>query len=184
MTIFKDEMYPQIVCWYSLLTIPYWISSSVNWVFTHIWMPEPWQCKPCEFLLNRIQPYSHLDCGGEDRRHKTSRSCRSNWKRSLSNLTNNENITYEYIAYRTQKSILFCCTETNNILRASSSSEHAVFSMRTFTWSWWFPDSLFRAAMGLNVESYGLRLGARLTSTCLRSRHLRVVERHTRTMVF
>ena len=46
------------------------------------------------------------------------------------------NITYSSTAYRMQSSILFCCTETNNILRAVSSSEDAVFSMRTFTWSW------------------------------------------------
>jgi hypothetical protein len=95
-----------------------------------------------------------------------------------------ENITYEFIAYRTQRSILFCCTETNNILRVVSSSEDAVFSMRTFTWSWWLPVSLCRSAIGLDVEPYGLHLGARLTSTCLRSRHLHAVERHTRTMVF
>ena len=38
--------------------------------------------------------------------------------------------------------------------------------------------------IGLNVELSGLHFGARLTSTCLRSRHLHVVERHTRTMVF
>ena len=29
-----------------------------------------------------------------------------------------ENITYEIIAYRTQRSILVCCPETSNILRA------------------------------------------------------------------
>jgi hypothetical protein len=50
-------------------------------------------------------------------------------------------ITYSSSAYRTQSSILFCCTETNNIFRAVSSSEDAVFSMRTFTWSWTLPIS-------------------------------------------
>ena len=40
-----------------------------------------------------------------------------------------------------QSSILFCCTETNNILRAVSSREDAVFSIRTFTWSWCLPVS-------------------------------------------
>ena len=52
-----------------------------------------------------------------------------------------KNITYKFIAYRTQSSILFCCTETNNIFRALSSSEDAVFSMRTFTWSPCLPAS-------------------------------------------
>ena len=57
------------------------------------------------------------------------------------------NITYKSIAYWMQSSILFCCTETNNILRAVSSSEDAVFSMRTFTWSWCLPVSgICRAA--------------------------------------
>ena len=95
-----------------------------------------------------------------------------------------ENITYTFIAYWTQRSILFCCTETNNILRAVSSSEDAVFSMRTFTWSWWLPVSLCRSAIGLNIEPYRLCLGTSLTGTCLRSRHLHGVERYIRTMVF
>ena len=95
-----------------------------------------------------------------------------------------ENITYKFIAYRTQRSILFRCTETNNNLRAVSSSEDAVFSMRTFTWSWWLPVSLCRSAIGLNIEPYGLCLGARLNIACLRSRHLHAVERYTRTMGF
>ena len=41
-----------------------------------------------------------------------------------------------------------------------------------------------QTCIGLNVEPSGLHFGARLTSTRLRSRHLRVVERHTGTMVF
>ena len=98
--------------------------------------------------------------------------------------TNNENVTYLFIAYWTQRLILFCCTETNNILRAVLSNEDAVFSMRTFTCSWWLPVSLCRSAIGLNVEPYGLHLGKRLTSTYLQSRHLHEVESHTRTMVF
>ena len=98
--------------------------------------------------------------------------------------TNDGNIMYLFIAYWTQRSILFCCTETNNILRAVLSNEDAVFSMRTFTCSWWLPVSLCRSAIGLDVETYGLRFGKRLTSTCLRSIHLHEVERHTRTMAF
>ena len=105
-------------------------------------------------------------------------------KKSLSNLMNNGKKKYLFIAYWTQTSILFCCTETNNILRAVLSNEDAVFSMRTFTWSWWLPVSLCRSDIGLDVELYGLRLGARWTITCLRSRHLPEVERYTRTMVF
>ena len=147
-------------------------------------MPKPWQCTPHHILLNQIQPYSHLDCDDEDRQYHATRSRWSSWKRSFSNLTNNKNITYEFIACWTQRSILFCCTETNNILRTASSSEDAVFSMRTFTWSWWLPVSLCRSAIGLDVERYDLCFGARLTSTCLRSRHLHAVERHTRTMDF
>ena len=92
--------------------------------------------------------------------------------------------TYNSIAYWMQSSRLFCCTETNNILRAVSSSEDAVFSMRTFTWSWWLPISLWRSGIGLNVKQYGLWHGTRLTSACLRSKYLHAVERHTRTMVF
>ena len=121
---------------------------------------------------------SHFDCDDENRRYHTPRSCRSSWKRSLSNPTDNmRTITYVFIAYRTQRSILFCCTETNNILRAVSSSEDAVFSMRTFTWSWWLPVSLCRSVIGLNVEPYGLRLDTTLIGTCLRNRHLHEVER-------
>ena len=105
-------------------------------------------------------------------------------KRSLSNLTINENITYKFIAYWTQSSILFCCTETNNIFIAVSSSEDAVFSIRTFTWSWCLRVSLCRSAVGLNVERCGLHFGSRLTCTCLQSRHLHAVERYTRIMVF
>ena len=90
------------------------------------------------------------------RHYQAPQSCRPSWKRSLSNVTNNENITYTFIAYRTQRSILFCCTETNNILRAVLSNEDAVFSMRTFTWSWWLPVSLCRSTIGLDIEPYGL----------------------------
>ena len=72
-------------------------------------------------------------------------------------------ITYEFIAYWTQSSILFRCTETNNILRAVSSSEDAVFSMRTFTWSWCLPVSLCRSVIGLNIEPYGLHFITRST---------------------
>ena len=36
----------------------------------------------------------------------------------------------------------------------------------------------------LNIEPASLHIGTGLTSTCLRSRHLHVVERHTHTMVF
>jgi hypothetical protein len=80
---------------------------------------------------------------------------------NLKNITVNshkqyEKITYEFIAYWTQRSILFCCTETNNILRAVSSSEDAVFSMRTFTWSWWLPVSLCRSAIILSHMVYVL----------------------------
>ena len=95
-----------------------------------------------------------------------------------------ENIAYKFIAYWTQRSILFCCTEMNNILRAVSSREDAVFSMRTFTWSWCLPVSQCRSAIGLNVEPYGQHFGTRLTSTCLRSKHLHAVERYTCTVVF
>ena len=158
--------------------------SSVNWASTHIWMPKPWQCTLYQNPLNQNQHYSHLDCKEENRRYHAPQSCRPCWKRSLSNLTNNENITYALIAYWTQRSILFCCTETNNILRAVLSNEDAVFSMRTFTCSWWLPVSLCRSAIRLDVETFDLRLGARLTSTCLQSRHLHEVERHTRTTVF
>ena len=119
-------------------------------------MPKPWQCTPYHHLLNQIQPYSHLDCNEENRQYHTPQSCRPSWKRSLSNFTNNENKTYTFIAYWTQRSILFCCTETNNILRAVLSNEDAVFSMRTFTWSWWLPVSLCRPAIGLDIEPYGL----------------------------
>ena len=95
-----------------------------------------------------------------------------------------ENITYKFIAYWMQSSILFCCTETNNILRAVSSREDAVFSMRTFTWSWCLPVSGICRSIDLNVETARLHFGTRLTSTCLRSRHLPVVGRHTCTMAF
>ena len=95
-----------------------------------------------------------------------------------------KNTIYCFIAYWMQSSILFCCTETNNIFRAVSSSEDAVFSMRTFTWSWWLP-ILCVCRSAHRVERWaGLHFGTRLTSTCLRSRHLRVVEKHIHTMVF
>ena len=95
-----------------------------------------------------------------------------------------KNITYLFIAYWTQRSILFCCTETNKFLRAVSSSEDAVFSMRTFTWSWWLPVLLCRSDIGSNIELYGLHFGTRLTTTYLGSRHPRAAERHTHTKVF
>ena len=90
------------------------------------------------------------------RHYQAFQSCWPSWKRSLSNVKNNENITYRFIAYWMQRSILFCCTETNNILRAVLSNEDAVLSMRTFTWSWWLPVSLCRSAIGIDVEPYGL----------------------------
>ena len=120
-------------------------------------MPKPWQYIEYQFLLNQIQPYSHLGCDEENRQYDTSRYCWPSWKRSFSDLMNNENITYPFIAYWTQRSILFCCTETNNILRAVLSNEDAVLSMRTFTWSWWLPVSLCRSVIGFDVEPYGLR---------------------------
>ena len=147
-------------------------------------MPKPWQRTPYQILLNQVQPYSHLDYDDEDRQYHTPQSCRPSWKMSLSNLMNNAQLTYLFIANWTQRSILFCCTETNNILRAVLSNEDAVFSMRTFTWSWWLHVSLCRSAIRLDVETFYLCLGARLTSTCLRSKHLHEVESHTRTMVF
>ena len=129
--------------------------------------------------------HSHLDCNWREQTVLYTPILSVNLKKiTVNSHKQYENITYEFIAYWTQRSILFCCTETNNILRASSSSEVAVFSMRTFTWSWWLPASLCRSAIGLNVEPYGLRFGTRSTSTCLRSRHLHAVERDTRTMVF
>ena len=73
-----------------------------------------------------------------------------------------ENISYEFIANWIQSSILCRCTETNSILRAVSSSEDAVFSKRTFTWSWWWLVSLCRAAIGLNVEPSSLHFDTRL----------------------
>ena len=63
-------------------------------------------------------------------------------KKSQSILIINQNMTYSNIADLMQSSMLFCCTETNNILRAVSSSEDSVFSMRTFTWSWCLPVSV------------------------------------------
>ena len=153
-------------------------------IHTHIWMPEPCQCIRYQSTLNHIELYSHLDCNVENWQYQFSRSGWSSWKRSLSNLMKIKNITYLSIAYRTQRLILFRCTETNNIFRAVLSNEDAVFSMRTLTWSWWLPVSLCRSAIGFDVEPYGLCLDPRLTGTCLRSRHLRAVERHTRTMVF
>ena len=183
MIIFKDDKYIHFAL---TLTRNYSIvnTSSVNWASTHIWMPKPCQRIPYQIILNDIQLYSHLDCNVENRQYQIPRSCWPTWRRSLSNVMYNGNITYSFIAYRTQRSILFCCTETNNILRAVLSNEDAVFSMRTFTWSWWLPVSLCRSAIGFDVEPYNLRLGPRLTSTCLRSRHLHEVERRTRTMVF
>ena len=95
-----------------------------------------------------------------------------------------ENITYSSIAYWMQSSILFCCTETNNILRAESSSADAVLSIRTFTWSWCSPVSrLWRPAWG-QALSHPVYMLTKITTTCLRSRHLYAEERHTRTMVF
>ena len=181
--IFKDDILTSFVL---TLTCDYFIvkTSSLNWGSTHIWMPKPCQCIPYQHLLNQIQPYSHLDCNVKNRLYHMSQSCWLSWKRSLSNSMNNENITYAFIAYWTQRLILFCCTETNNILRAVLSNEDAVFSMRTFTCSWWLPVSLCRSAIGKDVEPYGLHLGTRLTSTCLQSRHLHEVGTYTRTVVF
>ena len=34
------------------------IPSSVNWAFTHIWMPKPYQCTKYHSLLNQIQPFT------------------------------------------------------------------------------------------------------------------------------
>ena len=144
--MFTDDKYLQILCWHLLVTIPQWIS--VHWIehsltyecpnhdsVNHI--NNPW--------INQIQHYSHLDCDEENKQYHDTQCHWPSWKWSFSNLTNNENITYEFIAYWTQRSILFCCTETNNILRAVLSSDDAVFSMRTFTWSWWLPVSLCRS---------------------------------------
>ena len=117
-------------------------------------MPKPQQCAHYQKLLNQIQSHSHLNCDDENRRYHTPQSCRPSWKRSLSNLKNSENMTYTFIACWTQRSTLFCCTETNNILRAVLSNEDAVFSIRTFTWSWWLLVSLWRSAIGLDVEPW------------------------------
>ena len=139
MMIFKGVTYLQIVL---ALTNIYkeWIPSLIGWLFTHKWMPKPWHCMVCHILLNWIQPYivtwilmktnSTNDSNLVDQAEKVQ-----------SDLLNNENITYSFIAHLMQSSILFCCTETNNILRAVSSSEDAVLSMRTFTWFWCLPVS-------------------------------------------
>ena len=56
--------------------------------------------------------------------------------------------------------------------------------LNTFTWSWWLP-ILCVCRSAHRVERWAsLHFGTRLTSTCLRSRHLHVVEKHIRTMVF
>ena len=148
-------------------------------------MPEPWQSTPRHILLNRIQPYTVIRIARMMTDGTIDPDLVSQPEKAHCQISQQyENITYAFIAYRTQRSILFCCTETNNILRAASSSEDAVFSMRTFTWSWWLPVSLCRSAIGLNAEPYSPCLGAKGSSTCLRSRHLHAVERYTRTMVF
>ena len=147
---------------YKFRTNTYWklfhsehqtVTSTVNQASTHIRMPKPWQCTPYQKLLNQIQPYTHLDYYDKNRLYHTPQHFWPSWRKSLSNCTNSKNMTYTFIAYWTQRSILFCCTETNNILRAVLSNEDAVFSMRTFTWSWWLPVSLCRSAIGLDVET-------------------------------
>ena len=126
------------LCRHSLVTIPWRVNTQFSVSpFTHKWMPEPYHCTPCHILLNRIQPYTviwiamtrtdgtnNLDLVGQAK------------KANVKSPQQYENITYKFIACRMQSSILFCCTETNNILRAVSSSADAVFSMRTFTWFW------------------------------------------------
>ena len=157
MTIFTDDIYLQIVCWHSLIS-----NSIVNTQFHELSIHSHMNAQTMtvytmsSYTEWNSASYTHLNCNDKNKRYQCPRSSWSSWKRSLSNLMNNT--TYEFIAYWTLSSILFCCTETNNILRAVSSSEDAVLSMRMFTWSWCLPVSLCRSAIGLNVEPYGLHL--------------------------
>ena len=136
-------------------------TSSINWVFTYKCVLKPTHCCKCHNFLKHIQPYSHFDCD-VDKRYYWTRSFPSGWKKAIgvSNRVNQqyEKITYSSIAYWMQSSILFFCTETNNIFRAVLSSEDAVFSMRIFTWSWCLPDSgICRSAHRLNVKPSSLQ---------------------------
>ena len=123
-------------------------------------MPKPWHCIKYQTFLNQIQTctaiwISMTRTDGTIDPNLVSQPENVNIK-SIQQYY--ENTTYSSIAYWMQSSILFCCTETNNILRAVSSSEDAVFSIRTFTWSWCLPDSeVLQICVGLNIESSGLQ---------------------------
>ena len=55
----QDGTHLQSECWLLLVSIcKEWIPSSINWVFTHIWVPKPIHCGPYHSSLNYIQPYT------------------------------------------------------------------------------------------------------------------------------
>ena len=64
-------------------------------------MPEPYHCTPCHILLNRIQSYTTIWIAmtKTDSTNDLDPVSQAEKKRSFSNLRNNENITYKFIAY-------------------------------------------------------------------------------------
>ena len=98
-------------------------------------MPKPYHCMPYHLFLNQIQPsLIWIAMTMTDGTKDSDLVSQAEKGQCYIFPQRYKHITHSSIAYRMQISILFCCTETNNILRAVSSSEDAVLSIRTFTW--------------------------------------------------
>ena len=170
-----------LTCNYSIVN-----TSSVNWASTHIWMPKPWQRTLYQTLLKQIQSYSHLNSDDENGQYQNPQCCWPSWKNSLSNFTNKQ----------WERNIrIYCILNTEiNIILLHWNKQH--FESGIIQWGCRFLDENFHLLLMITCFAMEIcdrvgtlshmvyTLGARLTSTCLRSRHLHEVERYTRTMVF
>ena len=146
-------------------------------------MPEPLKSRPYHILLNQIQRYSDLRWKGQT----VSTTPISSVKLIKVNLKPPKQYEHDILIYCILNAKL-------NIILLYWNKQH--FESGIIKWGCRLFDQNFhlvpmftcfrcmQICIELNVESSGLHFSAGLSSTCLRSRHLHVVERYTGTKVF
>ena len=183
MTIFTDGEYLQIVFTYSYLFREKWIPSLMNRVITHKWMPEPEHCRAHHVPLNQFQRYVVIwiakmrtdsindpNLIGQAEKHQLQISS-TIWEHNIliyCILNAERNIILLYWNKQLLESgiIKWGCRPLNE-------NFHLALMFTSF--------GSMKACIGLNIEPFSLQ--QKITSTCLRSRHLHAEERHIRTMV-